>query len=109
MTLDQAVTRFAAQFELDETLKPDGIVDVVSGGIRRKGGPLPVLYADQERAVDEWLDAVETAALDCVCVKYRWIEKPMLRQYQMTISDVPATQRVTDARWVVESRIVYSH
>lgn len=108
MTLDEAITSFKAQFTLDDTLPADGVVDIVSGGVRRKGGPLPVLYADQERAIDEWHTAAERTALDCGA-RYRWIEKPTLRQYQMTISDVPATQRATDSRWCVESRIVFAH
>lgn len=109
MNLEDAVKRFQVQFKYDADIPADIVVDVVSGGVRRKGGPLPVLYADPERAVDEWLDAIETTAMDCICVKFRWIEEPALRQYQMTISDVPATQRVTDARWCVESRIVFAH
>lgn len=109
MTLPEAVTRFEALFVRDDALPVDIVVDVVSGGVRRKGAPLPLLYADQERAIDDWLDAAETTALSCVCAKFRWIEKPALRQYQMTISDVPATQRATDSRWCVESRIVFAH
>lgn len=108
MTLDQAVINFAAQYTSDDTLKADGVLDLVSGGIRRKGAPLPVLYADQERAVDEWF-ADLFANAELLGPRYRWIEKPELRQYAMTISDVPAMHRATDSRWVVESRIVFSH
>lgn len=108
MTLAQAVKAFEAQFDFGETRKPDVVTDLVSGGIRRKGGPLPFLYAYEEDAVDDWLEAA-TFHANLIGPRYRWIEKPELRQYQMTISDVPATQRVTDSRWVVESRIVFSH
>lgn len=108
MTLAQAVTTFEAQFTLDEALKIDIIVDIVSGGIRRKGAPLPALYANQDAAIYEWLEVAEETARDCG-PRFRWIERPALRQYQITISDNPATYRVTDSRWCVESRIVFSH
>lgn len=119
MTLEEAISNFENDYgEPDEALEATDIFDTYSGGVRKKGAPIPALYASKETAIEEWLRALydvavewgPPAAMSLVVLKeprpkYRWIEKPVLDRYQITMADAKQTHRLTEDRFTVMSRV----
>lgn len=110
MTLEQAVLDFEEAHTEDKSIPTDTVLDVCSGGVRLKGAPVPALYASADDAIDEWLAAIFQVSIEAGGEEhpaYRWIERPTLQKYQITIMDATRTHRIASDRYAVESRIVF--
>lgn len=107
--LDALVKMFDASHDLNEKVPAENVIDLCSGGVRKKGAPLPALYADQSAAIRSWYDALNEDLFEEIVVGggHRWIERPKIEKYQITMMDARGTHRLVDDRYTVESRIVF--
>lgn len=79
-----------------------------SGGLADFGKTPPVLYPTAERAIKAW----ERVAMSSTGTfhKLEWLQKPELQEFQVTIAERGAGQRLVDNKWSVKSQfVVYSY
>lgn len=78
-----------------------------SGGLTDFGSTPPILYPTAEQAVKAWEETARCST--SIFHKVEWLQKPELKEYQTTIAERGAGQRLVDYKWSVKSQfVVYS-
>lgn len=105
MILADAQSKFESKFEevtADDKQQGDKDLPVFwSGGKRGWEEPSAALYATKEMAVINWLDTVMSYAEGG---NLKWILKPELIEYQITIADKLGRHRSVNNRFAVKSQ-----
>lgn len=110
MRLEQAAEILLQELEflIDNTLDPDTAVTIVSGGKwPNEKDPLPALYANHDLAVEAWMNSFKShighiSEHDTLYI--RWIEKPIMDRYQITVQDTKDMHRLVNDRFSVYSK-----
>ena len=107
MTLDEAIRNFESRFEeviptkaVDEDLAQPRIC---AGGIIDGKELFPALYSSKDQAIMEWLDQA-TSHAGYSRAKLRWILKPELCEFQITMADKLGRHRIVSPRFTVKSQ-----
>jgi hypothetical protein len=107
MTLTEAIALFEAKFSsvtTDDKAQYSKDHPVCwSGGIRSFSDSAWALYATRDAAILDWLDAALSMAESGTL---RWLVRPELMEYIITISDQKGQHRVVNNRFAVKSQFV---
>ena len=105
MTLSDAIEKFESKFdtvEADVKNQDDKELCVYwSGGKRSWSETSAALYATKEMAVEMWLDTVLSYVEGNTL---KWVLKPELLEYQITIADKKGMHRAVGNRFAVKSQ-----
>lgn len=109
MDLSEACLKFEKLFE--EIHQPEQFIMtdtsqlecVCSGSTCAQDKPVPILYLDKIQAVEAWL---ETASIRATAGILRWVSKPELIKFQITMADNKRGHRVVNDRYAVRSKFV---
>lgn len=108
MDLQSAVTgvetKCAAVLPLEKGTKVDHLHVVCSGGTCANNEPVPILYLDKGKAIEEWFNtAIAMVSADSTL---RWVDKPELVRFQITMADNKRGHRVVSDRYAVRSKFI---
>lgn len=107
MTLKELTEEFETGLIHDDYLQSNIIVDIASGGLQLKGAQPPVLCDTKETALDLWGSTARQYQYGLPAgTKFRWIEKPTLDLWKITITDARGTHRLVSDRFTVFARII---
>lgn len=91
----------------DKTLLIGNTVEICSGGTRKnERDELPALYLSETAAVNAWTDSVAKALEKPI--RWKWADKPVMRQLQITMTDMREQERLVQNRWAVTAKITYT-
>ena len=109
MTLSEAVACFEAAFDaVSSDDKAQFVKDLPvqwSGGEKAFGEPAWALYSTTKDAIDAWANAVY--GLHGKSLK--WIVRPELMEFQITIADKIGRHRAVSNRFAVRSQFTMEH
>jgi hypothetical protein len=105
-SLKEVMESFERDLMRDDAIPSDVIIDIASGGVQARGAQPPVLCTDIEMAVRLWrMGAAEYAESQPRGTRFKWIDKPTLDRWQITITDAKVTHRLVSDRYAVFARI----
>jgi len=107
MDLVAATREFESKFDTVESTKltDTSHLDVVcSGGTCAENAPVPILYLEKEQAVKDWLTTATEKAGTAKVLK--WVTKPELVKFQITMADNKRGHRVVSDRYAVRSKFI---
>lgn len=78
------------------------IKHVCSGGTCAQDEPVPILYLDREKAIDEWLETASGMVGESTVLQ--WIDLPELVRFQITMADHKRGHRVVNDRFAVRAK-----
>jgi hypothetical protein len=81
-------------------------VDIASGGLQKLGALPPVLYDDQDHAINAWLVTAMEYGRANAGKHFNWVTKPTLDRWQITATDAGHSHRLVSDRFSVFARIV---
>ncbi len=105
MTLSDAIQSFESGFSSvssDQKAQFDPAIPVLwSGGPRAFNETATCLYAMRDAAIQEWFDAAVSLKEGS---KLKWIVRPELLEFQITIADKNGAHRAVSNRFAVKSQ-----
>ena len=108
MRLEAAIEILEADLLVDNTIPLDTAHTITSAGPwEDEKKPVPALYATEILAVQAWLKVMQEhigAANDKEDIYVRWVEKPVLYRYQITVMDTKDMHRLVSDRFSVYTR-----
>lgn len=105
MTLDQATKDFESSFSAITSAEKQqyerAFPILWSGGPRAFEEPSWALYASKDAAIVEWFEAAKSVVEGS---NLKWLVKPELLEFQITIADKNGSHRVVNNRFAVKSQ-----